>query len=118
NYNFVVKEWRGGIIFFCNFVGGGASHNYGIHVGRVAGLPAPVIQKDKENQGRLEGKAGDSEQVRKTILDEDNTEPVQMALFASVDHQLREQLKRIDVTQITPVEALNLLAKLSDEAKK
>jgi hypothetical protein len=35
-----------------------------------------------------------------------------------VDHQLREQLKRIDVTQITPVEALNLLAKLSDEAKK
>jgi len=118
NYNFVVKEWRGDIIFLRNLVEGAASHSYGIHVGRLAGLPAPVIQRAKEILARLEENAGDREQVRKTILDEDNTEPVQMALFASVDHQLREQLKRIDVTQITPVEALNLLAKLSDEAKK
>ena len=118
NYNFVVKEWQGDIIFLRNLVEGAASHSYGIHVGRLAGLPAPVIQRAKEILARLEGNAGDREQVRETILDEDKTEPVQMALFASVDHQLREQLQRLDVTQITPVEALNLLAKLSDEAKK
>ena len=41
-----------------------------------------------------------------------------MALFGSVDRKLREELKRIDVTRITPIEALNLLSKLSDEAKK
>src|SRR5262244_406792 len=81
NYNFVVKEWRGDIIFLRNLVEGAASHSYGIHVGRLAGLPAPVIQRAKEILARLEENAGDREQVRKTILDEDNTEPVQMALF-------------------------------------
>ncbi|MEX0802619.1 MAG: DNA mismatch repair protein MutS, partial [Candidatus Binatia bacterium] len=41
NYNFAVKEWQGDIIFLRNVVEGAASHSYGIHVARLAGLPAP-----------------------------------------------------------------------------
>jgi hypothetical protein len=45
-------------------------------------------------------------------------EPVQMTLFTSAERRLREELKRIDVTQLTPMEAMNWLYKLSEEAKK
>ena len=48
NYNFAVKEWQGEIIFLRNLVEGAASHSYGIHVARLAGLPAPVIERAKE----------------------------------------------------------------------
>jgi hypothetical protein len=41
-----------------------------------------------------------------------------MALFASADRRLREELRSVDVTQLTPIEALNMLHKLSEEAKK
>jgi cell division protein ZapA (FtsZ GTPase activity inhibitor) len=41
-----------------------------------------------------------------------------MALFGSADRKLREELKRVDVSRLTPMEAINLLDKLSEEAKK
>jgi len=117
NYNFVVKEWQGDIIFLRNLVEGAASHSYGIHVGRLAGLPPPVIERAKEILARLEGN-DDREHVRQATDDDESIGPVQMALFTSVERRLREELERVDVTRITPVEALNLLAKLSEEAKK
>jgi len=43
---------------------------------------------------------------------------VQMALFASADRRLREALQRVDVSSLTPMEAINLLYALSEEAKK
>jgi DNA mismatch repair protein MutS len=117
NYNFVVKEWQGDIIFLRNLVEGAASHSYGIHVGRLAGLPPPVIERAKEILARLEGN-DDREHVRQATAADESIGPVQMALFTSVERRLREELERVDVTRITPVEALNLLAKLSEEAKK
>ena len=117
NYNFVVKEWQGDIIFLRNLVEGAASHSYGIHVGRLAGLPPPVIERAKEILARLEGN-DDREHVRQATDDDESIGPVQMALFTSVERRLREELERVDVTRITPVEALNLLARLSEEAKK
>jgi DNA mismatch repair protein MutS len=117
NYNFVVKEWQGDIIFLRNLVEGAASHSYGIHVGRLAGLPPPVIERAKEILARLEGN-DDREHVRQATAADESIGPVQMALFTSVERRLREELERVDVTRITPVQALNLLAKLSEEAKK
>jgi len=113
----VVKEWQGDIIFLRNLVEGAASHSYGIHVGRLAGLPPPVIERAKEILARLEGN-DDREHVRQATDDDESIGPVQMALFTSVERRLREELERVDVTRITPVEALNLLARLSEEAKK
>ena len=118
NYNFAVKEWQGEIIFLRNLVEGAASHSYGIHVARLAGLPVTVIERAKQILATLEGDDNDRENLRRATAASEIEEPVQMALFGSVDRRLREELKRIDVTRITPLEALNLLSKLSGEAKK
>jgi DNA mismatch repair protein MutS len=114
NFNFAVKEWQGDIIFLRNIVEGAASHSYGIHVARLAGLPQPVIERAKEVLGQLERGEGDREKVRHSAAP---VEPVQMALFDSVGRRLQEQLRRLDVDQLTPIEALNLLHRLAQEAK-
>jgi DNA mismatch repair protein MutS len=118
NYNFAVKEWQGEIIFLRNLVPGAASHSYGIHVARLAGLPAAVIERAKEILAKLEGDESDRENLRKETAPSVAAEPVQMALFGSADRKLREELKRVDVARLTPMEAINLLDKLSEEAKK
>jgi DNA mismatch repair protein MutS len=118
NFNFAVKEWQGDIIFLRNLVSGAASHSYGIHVARLAGLPVSVIERAKEILARLEGDESDRENLRTGSASENSTEPVQMALFGSVDRRLREELRSVDVSRLTPMEAINLLDKLTNEAKK
>ena len=118
NYNFAVKEWQGDIIFLRNIVRGAASRSYGIHVARLAGLPEAVIARSKEILATLENNQGEREKPRAPVAADNAAEPVQMALFTSAEHKLREDLRRLDVSQMTPVEALNLLHKWSDEVKK
>jgi DNA mismatch repair protein MutS len=118
NFNFSVKEWQGDIIFLRNLVDGAASHSYGIHVGRLAGLPPAVIERAKQilqnlESGEAEGKRADTENSGAPL-----DEPVQMALFGSVERKLTEELRKLDVSRLSPIEALNLLHKWSEEAKK
>ena len=118
NFNFSVKEWQGDVIFLRNLVEGAASHSYGIHVGRLAGLPSAVIERAKQilqnlESGEAEGKRADTEK-RGADVDE----PVQMALFGSMERKLSEELRKLDVSHLSPIEALNLLHKWSEEAKK
>jgi DNA mismatch repair protein MutS len=118
NFNFSVKEWQGNVIFLRSLVEGAASHSYGIHVGRLAGLPPAVIERAKQilhnlESGEAEGKRADTE---KSGTDVD--EPMQMALFGSIERKLSEELRKLDVSQLSPIEALNLLHKWSEEAKK
>jgi DNA mismatch repair protein MutS len=117
NYNFAVKEWQGDIIFLRNLVRGAASRSYGIHVARLAGLPETVIARSKEILATLENNQGDGDGPR-GVASNNDAEPVQMALFGSVERKLHEELKRLDLSQMTPIEALNLLNKWSVEAKK
>jgi DNA mismatch repair protein MutS len=118
NFNFSVKEWQGDVIFLRNLVEGAASHSYGIHVGRLAGLPLAVIERAKEilqnlESGEAEGKRADTVERRGGV-----DKPAQMALFGSMERKLCEELRRLDVAHLSPIEALNLLYKLSEEAKK
>jgi DNA mismatch repair protein MutS len=118
NYNFAVKEWQGDIIFLRNLVAGAASRSYGIHVARLAGLPAPVIDHAKAILARLEG-GGDENRGRFASMGSAaGDQPLQMTLFTSAEDRFREQLRSIDVSTITPVEALNILFKLTEDAKK
>jgi DNA mismatch repair protein MutS len=118
NYNFAVKEWRGEIIFLRNLIEGASSHSYGIHVARLAGMPDNVIARAKEILARLEGSQdshGESLKPRGQVADDP---PAQMGLFNSDPNAIRAQLLNLDVTQMTPVEALNVLHRLAEEAKK
>src|SRR6266404_4220291 len=118
NYNFSVKEWRGEIIFLRNLVEGAASHSYGIHVARLAGLPGPVIERAKEILQNLESGEAEGKRAGTGESGADAAEPVQMALFGSVERKLREELTRLDVSHLSPIEALNLIYQWSEEAKK
>ncbi len=118
NYNIAVKEWNDRIIFLRKIVPGGTSHSYGIQVGRLAGLPLPVIERAKEILRNLEaGEFIGDGQPRLARSRRPGTLSVsspQLPLFAAGPDLLRDRLGGVEVTTVTPLEALNLL----DELKK
>jgi DNA mismatch repair protein MutS len=114
NYNISVKEWNDQIIFLRKIVSGGASRSYGIQVGRLAGLPAAVIERAKEILHNLE--AGEFSTSGDPRLGKGKDQPgrqpdPQLSLFQA-DDELRKRLASIDVGMTTPIEALNLLDEL------
>jgi DNA mismatch repair protein MutS len=117
NYNFAVKEWRGDIIFLRNLIEGAASHSYGIHVARLAGMPREIIERAKEILARLES-GRDGSQPFAARGGAADAAPAQMALFNSAEDRLRKRLGGIDLSTMTPLEAMNLLNRLIEEAKK
>jgi DNA mismatch repair protein MutS len=110
NYNVAVKEWNDQIIFLRRIIKGGASHSYGIQVARLAGLPQSVIARAKEVLQNLEAGEYDSGIPRlaksKKTGQEDPLQ--QMSLFDQKD-PIRKQLDQLDLSVLTPLEALNLL---------
>jgi DNA mismatch repair protein MutS len=118
NFNFSVKEWRGDIIFLRNLVAGAASHSYGIHVARLAGMPEAVISRAKEILAQLESGEGARGVGMTAARNAAATGPVQMGLFSGAEKRLRDDLEKLDLAQMTPIEALNILYQLSEEAKK
>jgi DNA mismatch repair protein MutS len=103
NYNVAVSEADGQVVFLHKIVPGGADRSYGIHVGQLAGLPGPIIQRATEILNNLEatsGKASDNE-----------TFPAQqLALFPDIS-PLIEDFKKLDINTLAPIEALNILYK-------
>jgi DNA mismatch repair protein MutS len=99
-------------------VPGAASHSYGIHVARLAGMPADVVARSKEILAHLENAAGGRRPRFAADLRSSEAQPMQMGLFAAVENRLRDELSRLDPSRMTPIEALNMLHKLAEEAKK
>ncbi|OGL51519.1 MAG: DNA mismatch repair protein MutS [Candidatus Schekmanbacteria bacterium RIFCSPLOWO2_12_FULL_38_15] len=117
NFNIAVKEWNDEIIFLRKIVEGGADKSYGIQVARLAGLPREVIERAKEVLANLEEKEFD--QGGKPVIahsKKENTLSVndQLSLFTHPPNPVIEELKKIDISSLTPLEALNIL----DELKK
>jgi DNA mismatch repair protein MutS len=117
NFNFAVKEWKGEVIFLRSLVEGAANRSYGIHVARLAGLPLSVVQRAREILKNLEGGELDERGRPRLAQGSRSDDPAQMTLFAAAEHKLREELQKIDVSTLTPIEALNLLHGLAEEAK-
>lgn len=118
NYNIAVKEWNDQIIFLRKIVKGGASHSYGIQVGRLAGLPEAVIARAKEILGNLEAgefvREGMPRLARSHRARPEPPPNPQLSLFAGGADPLRQRLDEVEVSVLTPLEALNLV----DELKK
>jgi DNA mismatch repair protein MutS len=117
NFNIAVKEWNDQVIFLRRIVKGGASHSYGIQVARLAGLPQEVIERAREVLKNLESgefeKEGQPRLARSRRGGEPRHSP-QLSLFEGGPDPLREKLEGVDISVLTPLEALNLL----DELKK
>ncbi len=101
NYNVAVSEADGDVVFLYKIIAGGADRSYGIHVAQLAGLPRPVIQRADEILRQLESSAG------KTV-DIDPHIAKQLNLFPE-NNPLREELERLDLNTLSPIEALNRL---------
>ncbi|MBD1399166.1 DNA mismatch repair protein MutS [Pelovirga terrestris] len=113
NFNVAVKEWNDQIIFLRKIVAGSASRSYGIQVGRLAGLPEAVIQRAKSILKDLESGERDHRGNHCSKKIRENQASFQLSLFEQDLHQqLRERLEGIDISHLTPLAALNLLAEM------
>ncbi len=101
NYNVAVSESDNQVVFLHKIVPGGADRSYGIHVGQLAGLPRPVVLRAGEILRQLEASSGKAVRLDVQI-------PRQMALFPETN-PLLDELKKIDMNTISPIEALNKL---------
>ena len=103
NVNLAVREEEGQVIFLHKVVPGGADRSYGIHVAQLAGVPRPVINRAQE---LLEGLESGAFRPGTPA-----PEPYQPVLFAD-EHPVVEELRRLDISQMTPLEAINRLYEL------
>ena len=116
NYNIAVKEWNDEIIFLRKLVEGATNRSYGIQVARLAGIPGEVINRSKKILYRIENKEQDLTDALSN-KETGKTGPQQMGLFGKKDHFFVEKLSKLDISKITPLEALNYLNELRDKAK-
>ena len=116
NYTVAVREWNDQVIFLRTIIPGSASHSYGIQVARLAGMPRDVLDRAKEilqnlERGEYEEGAPRLAKSRKTKHAEVSP---QFSLFENSEDLLRQRLKKLNLSVMTPLEALNML----DELKK
>lgn len=128
NYCIAVKEQGDDIIFLRKIVKGGADKSYGIQVAKLAGIPDSVIERAKEIVSSLvdadiSAKAREiAEDLKPAKKNErfrtDNVEMTQMSLFDTVkDDDILEEIKNLDVSNMTPIDALNTIYKLQNKLK-
>jgi len=101
NYNVAVSEADNKVVFLHKIVPGGADRSYGIHVGQLAGLPRPVVQRAQEILMQLEASSGSAVRINPSA-------PKQIALFPETN-PLLDELDKIDINALSPMEALNKL---------
>ncbi|MDP7018006.1 MAG: DNA mismatch repair protein MutS, partial [Pirellulaceae bacterium] len=120
NLNVSVKEWEDNVVFLHKIVGGAADKSYGIHVARLAGVPRSVNERAKQILAQLEAEHLDEEN-RPKIGATGKQRPrsdIQLTLFAPYDHPVVERLKSIDLNQLTPLDAIQVLKELQDEVRE
>ena len=116
NRTMAVKEWEERIVFLRRVVPGSADKSYGLHVARLAGLPGGVIDRASEILSNLEAQEYDPSTGKPRLARgssaPDTGEPSQLTLFAPPEHVVASLLRDVDVNQLTPLAALNLIHSL------
>jgi DNA mismatch repair protein MutS len=118
NFHVVVREWKDDLVLLRKVVPGRADRSYGIQVARLAGLPPSVVSRAREILTGLE-RDELSRGGRPSLSGAPVDRQQQMGLFQApspADDPLRRRLRALDVNQLTPMQALGLLAELKDEA--
>jgi len=112
NFNVSVKEVGNKVIFMRKLVKGGSEHSFGIHVAKMAGMPKSIVQRADQILVELE-KTRETNQIAKPI-DKlgDKREGYQLSIFQMDDpvlKQIRDEISKIDINNLTPIDALNKL---------
>jgi DNA mismatch repair protein MutS len=113
NFNIAVAEDKGEVIFLYKIVPGGVDKSYGIHVAKLAGLPRSVVHRAQEVLTELEdgSKQATTKRRRKEAA-------AQQLPLLGQPSPLFEELEKLDINSMTPLEALNKLYELQKRAKE
>jgi DNA mismatch repair protein MutS len=115
NFSIAVREYNDTIIFLHKLVDGAANRSYGIQVAALAGVPAHVVERAEEILTNIErGEFDQSGQptIAKSIKQKkkkSRSHPDQLSLFQVPADPLRDYLETIDIDEVTPRKALDLL---------
>ena len=111
NMNIAVREWNGDIVFLRRLIPGPADRSYGIEVARLAGVPAPVVQRAREILAKLEASRGKSRVVKmEATLLPGMSAPEEKAAAPEQEHPLVAALRAVNPDAMTPMDALKLLS--------
>ena len=127
NYCIAVKEKGDDIVFLRKIIKGGADKSYGIQVAKLAGVPDMVIDRAKEIVGQLSDN-DISEKIASITVEQKNEKHIpiryeeveleQMSLFDTVkDEDILNELKEIDISNLTPMDAMNTLYRLQNKLR-
>ena len=127
NYCIAVKERGDDIVFLRKIVKGGADKSYGIQVAKLAGVPDSVLNRAKELVDELvhtditstfKDLAENSRKTKPKAVHYDEVDLEQISLFDTVqDQDIIEELKNLDITMLTPMDAMNTLYRLQNKLK-
>ena len=129
NYCIAVKEQGDNIVFLRKIVRGGADKSYGIQVAKLAGVPESVIARAKElveelsdaditSQAREIAKLNSNITQRKAVAKPDEVDLNQLSIFDTVkDDDIIRELKELELSTMTPIDALNTLYRLQTKLK-
>ncbi|MBE4950430.1 DNA mismatch repair protein MutS [Chryseobacterium culicis] len=109
NFHVSIQENKGNIIFLRKLVPGGSEHSFGIHVAKLAGMPAKVVNRANEILKTLESSRTQSGGSTSENIKRVTEENMQLSFFQLDDpvlENIREELTKIDINTLTPIEAL------------
>ena len=119
NAHFEVREWKDEVVFLRRLVEGGASRSYGIQVAQLAGLPERVVGRAREILAELE--SGGAEHGAPTASASASGGQLSLALGderSAAETEILAELGRVDPLETSPMEALQLLVRLSGRLKE
>jgi DNA mismatch repair protein MutS len=116
NLSVAVAEWKGTIVFLRQIVAGPASRSYGVEVAALAGVPTSVVERARALLARLESGGGPA--PGRSGGHAADASSGQLALFGPPDVQLRHELAALDPDRLTPLDALAILARLVEQARR
>ena len=119
NFHVSVKETASKVIFMRKLVAGGTEHSFGIHVAKMAGMPKSIVDRANEMLLELESKRDQPDAVKQTVkqLPASN---FQLSIFDVSDPKMKrlaEEIERVEVNAMTPVEAILKLQELKNMLK-
>ena len=115
NFNVTVKEVGNKVIFLRKLMPGGSNHSFGIHVARMAGMPPSVVHRADEILLQLEDTHRKDGLSKPLAGMAEKREGYQLSFFQLDDpvlKQIRDEIKNLDINQLTPLEALNKLSEI------
>ena len=115
NYNVSVREVDNKVVFLRKLVRGGSEHSFGIHVAKMAGMPKSIVKRAEQILSELEQNSKQGKKQKPIEAIKQSRDGLQLSIFQLDDpilEQVRDEIKNLDVNNLTPLEALNRLSEI------